>query len=545
MRADATTSRVAVGSVLASIAAPIAAQAAARTTASWVGEAYPSAAVTLAALAIAAIAGAWALARGRPAARVGAAAAVGVGAVLALQTGAPWTALAAAAAAGWVATRGLATLTAGAAVPRGRAAVFWGILAVAGALQVGRMSVYLGDPTATWGAFAPSEFMRRHSCLSSYANGAALARRGDANIYDDRYGSTIDTPAELPSAVDIGPLTMDTYEYPPQFLLLPRALQALTGDFLALRAVWFLLSAATLAWAVVALARWLGGDADRRMRLLGLALAMTPSVLITLYFGNAQVIVVAIAALGMLRIHQGRAPIGGALLAAAISAKIFPGLLGVYLIATRRWAAVAWTTAFGALYAGLALLAFGTRPFRDFFGYHVPRLSSGETFAFLAEPAAVPANLALFGVPFKLRLLGLDMSLETAWSIAPRIAWGYTAAIVLAAAVLGLRARPAVDPRSRAIAAAGWLGLIALGALRSPFAPGEVLIPVFWALLLRAAAAGSRREAAVAGGLAAAMCLYTPAPTPAGAAATLVFQLVMFAALAWAMRGGASAPSPA
>ena len=73
MREEAARSRIAVGSVLAVIAAPIAAQAAGRTIAAWVGESYAAAAVTLAALAIAASAGAWALARGRPAARVGAA----------------------------------------------------------------------------------------------------------------------------------------------------------------------------------------------------------------------------------------------------------------------------------------------------------------------------------------------------------------------------------------------------------------------------------------------------------------------------------------
>lgn len=543
MRDEPTAPEIAVGSAFALIAAPIAAQAAGRMIAAWVGEAHAAAAVTLAALAIVAVAAAWALARRRTSTLAGAVAAAGVGVLLAYRTGSPWSALAAAGAAGWVATEGLAALVTRAPVPRGRAAVFWGILAVAGALQVARMSVFLGDPTQTWGALAPSEFMRRHSCLTSYVNGAELARRGDANIYDDAYGSTIDRPPALAPAIDAGPLTIDTYEYPPQFLLVPRVLLALTREFTAVRALWFLLSAAGLAFAVVALARWLGGDAERRARLLGLALALTPAVVITLYFGNAQIVVIAVAAVGMLRIAEGRRATGGALLAAAISAKIFPGILGVYLIAARRWAAVAWTAAFGAVYAALAWLVFGTRPFADFFGYHVPRLGSGETFAFLAEPTTVPANLGVFGVPFKLRALGVDMSLETAWTAARQLAWGYTAAIVAAALALGLRAGSTGDPRSRAIAAATWLGLVGLAALRSPFAPGEALIPVYWALFLRAAAASSRREAAVAGTFAAAITLYAPAPTGAGAAATLALQVVMFAAIIWAMRGdGAAGP---
>lgn len=540
MRGESSRSRIAVGTVLALIAAPIVAGAAGRMIAAWVGEVHPAAAVAFGSQAIVALAGAWALARGRPALLAGAAATVAVGVVLAFGTGSPWSALAGAAAAGWVATEGLATLVARAPVPRGRAAVLWGILALAGVGQVARMSAFLADPAQTWGAFAPGEFMRRHSCLSSYVHGAELARRGDANIYDDRYGSTIAAPAELPPAIDTGPLTMDTYEYPPQFLLLPRALLALTREFMAVRALWFLLSAATLAWAVAALGRWLDGDADRRARLLGLVLALTPSVIITAYFGNAQIVVVAVAAVGMVRLHEGRHAAGGALLAAAISAKIFPGILGVYLIAARRWRAVAWTAAFGAAYAAAALLVFGARPFRDFFGYHLPRLGSGETFAFLAEPETAPANLGVFGIPFKLRALGVDMSVETAWTIGRWLAWGYTAVVVALAVWLGLKDRPGDDPRSRALAAARWLALVGLAALRSPFAPGEALIPTFWALLLRAAAAGSRREAATAGALVVALCLYTPAPNAAGAAATLVYQVVLFAAIAWAVRDGAA-----
>ena len=540
MHGESSRSRIAVGSVLALIAAPIVSEAAGRVFAAWVGAAHPAASVAGGSLVIVALAGAWALACGQPSRFAGGAAAVVVGSALAFETGSQWSALAAAAAAGWVATEGLATLVAGAAVPRGRAAVLWGILAVAGVAQSARMSAFMADPAQTWGAFAPDEFLRRHSCLSSYVNGAELARSGDANIYDDRYGSTIDAPAELPSAIDTGPLTMDTYEYPPQFLLLPRALLALTGDFMAVRALWFLLSAAMLAWAVAALGRWLGGDADRRARLLGLVLAMTPAVLVMAYFGNAQLVVVAAAALGMVRLHEGRHEVGGALLAAAISAKIFPGILGVYLIAARRWRAVAWTAAFGAVYAAAALLVFGARPFRDFFGYHLPRLDSGETFAFVADPETAPANLGVFGIPFKLRILGVDMSVETAWTIGRWLAWGYTAVIVALAVWLGLRDRPGDAPRSRALAAARWLALVGLAALRSPFAPGEALIPMFWALLLRASAASSRREAAIAGALAVALCLHAPVPNPTGAAVTLVFQGVVFVAIAWAIRDGAA-----
>ncbi|MBA3546653.1 MAG: DUF2029 domain-containing protein [Nannocystis sp.] len=398
----------------------------------------------------------------------------------------------------------------------------------------------MADPTQRWGALAPAEFLTQHSCLSSYVHGAELARRGDANIYDDRYGFAVPGAVPVfPSAIDIGPLTMDTYEYPPQFLPLPRLLLAVSRDFMAIRALWFLLTVASFVWAVVALSRWLGGDAQRRARLLALAVGLSPPVLLTAYFGNFQVTTMALSAVAMVAIFNGETRRGAAMLAFLIGAKIFPGILGVYLLAARRFAAAAWTAAFSGVYVLLALALFGTRPFVDFFAYHLPRLASGETFGFLSQPAASMSNLAVFGIPFKLRIAGWGGSEAEAWALARQLSWGYTLVVVVLAARAGWRHSAAANPHARAAQLGGWFGLLALGALRSPFAPPEALIPLIWALSLRAAAAERRREVALVATLWITMLILIPSPSPAGAAASLVVQAVACGTALWLALGPA------
>lgn len=527
---SASRPSIAVAWALCLIAGPVLVQGVTRVLSDWTGAPHPAVFVTLAALAPTLIAGLVLVIRGKDAPAVAWAVAAGAAAMLVTLAALP-VALVAAGLAGWLAARGLPRLAAVAPVPRGRiTAALWGVLAVVAVAQFGRMSVFMADPQIGWGALGPAPFMQRHSCLSSYVHGAELARRGDANIYDDRYGFTEDDDVpELPSAIDVGPLTMDTYEYPPQFLLLPRALLVLTDEFLAFRALWFLLTAAVLVGVTLTLARWLGDEAGRRLRLLLPAIALAPPLLITAYFGNFQLMAMGLSALAMLWIFNNYTRRGAALLAFLIGAKIFPGILGVYLLAARRFAAAAWTAAFAALYAVGALLWFGTRPFVDFFEYHLPRLASGETFGFLSLPAPSMGNLGVFGLPFKLRIAGWSGSEADAWALARQLSWGYTLVIVALAAYAGWRAGPADDANSRARQAGVWLGLLALGSLRSPFAPPEALIPLVWALALRAAAARSRGEAALAALLWISMMIVIPVPVAPAAIAGLALQAVIYA----------------
>ncbi|HEY0135353.1 MAG TPA: glycosyltransferase family 87 protein, partial [Nannocystis sp.] len=504
---------LAVAWTLCLLAAPVAAQGVTRLLSAWTGESHVAPAVTFVALVPVLLAGIVALltAVARPvvggslAALTFAASLLWIGPVAAITT----TLIA-----GWLAAVGLPRLATVVPVPRGRVAgAFWALLAVLAVVQNARMSVFMADPTQRWGALLPSvEFATKHSCLTSYVHGAALVEH-DVNIYDDRY--SFESEPQLPAVIDIGPLTMDSYEYPPQFLPLPALFRALTGDFMAIRALWFLLTAAVFAGVSVVIARWLGGEAGRRALLLAPAVWLSPPLLITAYFGNFQSIAMALSALAMLAIFRGHTRSGAALLAFLIGAKIFPGILGVYLLAARRFAAAAWTAAFSALFAALALLVVGTLPFVDFIKFHLPRLASGETFSFLSEPGATMTNFGAFGIPFKLRLIGWAGSEADAWALARPVAWTYTLIVVAVAVAAGWRRQPATSTQQQVALLGGWFGLLALGAMRSPFAPPEALIPILWALSLRAAAASRPRDASIAAALWIVMMIVIPTPAPA------------------------------
>ena len=104
----------------------------------------------------------------------------------------------------------------------------------------------------------------------------------------------------------------------------------------------------------------------------------------------------------------------------------------------------------------------------------------------------------------------------------------------------GWRARPPESSADRARLGGAWLGLLALGALRSPFAPPEAYIPLVWALSLRAAAAPRRREVALAVVLWIALCVVLPVPSAAMAIAGLGLQAVAYATAIGLVVGGAA-----
>ncbi|HWM70349.1 MAG TPA: hypothetical protein VNO35_27495 [Steroidobacteraceae bacterium] len=63
--------------------------------------------------------------------------------------------------------------------------------------------------------------------MSAYFEAARFAQMGAENVYD----------ATLYQPRHIGALKVDSYHYPPPFLLLPRALRLITTDFFQFRAL--------------------------------------------------------------------------------------------------------------------------------------------------------------------------------------------------------------------------------------------------------------------------------------------------------------------
>ena len=99
-----------------------------------------------------------------------------------------------------------------------------------------------------------------------------------------------------------------------------------------------------------------------RLVLLGFALLWFPH-LSQSKNGQLSTVILAFVFLGWRLLSKGRDAAGGAALGAAFAVKLFPGLLGVYLLATRRYRAFAAMAVSFASLQGLTLAAVGRADF--------------------------------------------------------------------------------------------------------------------------------------------------------------------------------------
>jgi hypothetical protein len=343
--------------------------------------------------------------------------------------------------------------------------VAWFLIAIVALVQTARLTAFMVDPDARQYSLMPDDpWLVQHCCLTAYTESARLAADGEPNVYNEK----------LYAGRKVDSFNVDLYHYPPTFLLLPMAMKVLAGDgFLAMRAVWFSASSLTLLLAIGLIA--FRSEPEGRLRLIGMAPLFWCSmpVLMGLQMSNVQILVFATSALSLV-LFSSRTPAGAVALAAAMVAKIFPGMLFIYLIARRKWREVAWTTAAGIALTVLALIIVGPESFRSFFEYQLPRLSSGEAFARpLSREFAVARNMAPFGIPLKLGALGIPGMTMGVGRIVTIV---YLACIVGLAFWAGRR-----QPRSGTESASVWLSLVSLGTLASPFAPANyVLVSLVW-----------------------------------------------------------------
>ena len=150
-----------------------------------------------------------------------------------------------------------------------------------------RMAIFLHDPGKPEFSIRPSDPCRvQHSCLTAYAEAARFVLSAGENIYRE----------SLYDNRKLGGFKVDTYHYPPPFLLLPGAALAVAGDYLALRPLWFYLQLATLLAAIVVASRFVGGVLGRSMLLAApLLLLAAPVTLHTLQMGNFQITAFSLA----------------------------------------------------------------------------------------------------------------------------------------------------------------------------------------------------------------------------------------------------------
>jgi alpha-1,2-mannosyltransferase len=345
-------------------------------------------------------------------------------------------------------------------------------------VQVGRLTVFMADAKRTgFSQFPSSAWELKHSCLTAYhVAGAAV---GDGrNVFDPAlYNAPDDDPTRQRRPATLGPFNIDVYEYPPPFLLLARALHFAAPDFFRLRALWHGLTLALLLAATLAAVRLLDRASGTRALLLAPLLWVAPPTLSALQKGNVQIAIAALCVLALALFRRRLFAAGGFLLAFATLAKLFPGMLVVYLLARRQWRAVAWTAAMGIAILLVSVLDTGLAPYRAFMD-HLPGLLGGEAFPAFRNPNAMAINLSVPGIVFKLKLLGVP---GMGFPAAKAVGWIWTVAIVAATAVLARRAR-----EDREILA--WLAVVVLATLRSPFLPQAYgAMPPLWLLTLFAA----------------------------------------------------------
>jgi hypothetical protein len=425
-----------------------------------------------------------------------------------------------AAALGWWASGPLAASLS--KVLAGRCALTIAAVIVSGVaiVQIARESVYMADSTQPAYSVVPSDPWRvEHSCMSAYFEAARFAQAGSENVYD---------PA-LYQPRHIGSLKVDSYHYPPPFLLVPRALRLITTDFFQFRALWFAMQTLVLAGALAGLAVWIGESIGGFALLGAVAVLTAPTVLYTLQMGNFQTTAVALGAVALVLLLSQRIRTGAPILAYVALSKIFPGLLVLYLLMGRRWRAVAWTTASGIALLALTVAVFGTEPFSSFVHDELPAISDGRAFPQSERPGVASSNTSIYGLTVRLRFLGAG------WLDQPaglKIASLYGLIVLALAALAGWKNRIDLSsPAGRAMWVQTSLALISLASFRSPFVGGPYgLVSTLWLLSLLAAGSKNRR-AAVLWSIVFVACAVVNRLTPSPAVEPTTFWLVVSAGL--------------
>jgi hypothetical protein len=370
-------------------------------------------------------------------------------------------------------------------------AALWSLLVLVALAQIGRLGAFMADERNTFGSAFPVPQLTEHMCMSAYVHAAALARRGEANVYDARHWPAFGEADTTSPVAGLAAHVWDPYEYPPPFLLLPDAALRVTDHFAAIRAGWFAVQCLLFVAVAFALACLVGGREGGVIALLVPALVASLPWMVNLQFGQAHLFTFALAMGALVCFRRGWTPAGGVLLGAATIFKLFPALIVIYLLVRRRWREAAWTVGAGVAITALALVVLGSAPFEAFLHYQLPRISSGAAFSFFhGDAAVVSRNLAIPGLVYKLAALGVPGMGDAA---ASALGWVFTLAVL--ALVVRVGRQGELAPLDEALV---WLGLLCLGSLRSPLAPGiYVSVGALWLLVLVAARVRRKRDVAL------------------------------------------------
>ena len=321
-------------------------------------------------------------------------------------------------------------------------------------------------------------FFLKHNCFTGSVVAAHLASEGFENIYSRNSYRNAEEPTPIHQTIgDV--LTIDQYQYPPPFLVLPKALMAFGHDYFQIRTFWFAINVVAFCVTAIAYTHFLGGPKFSAYWLSAPLVLLATTTLSAIEIGNAHFLVITMSLLGVLLLEQRRHVIGGALLGYCVVGKVFPGVLLAYLVFARRWKAVFATGLAMIAYVLITFALFGIKPFSAFFEHQLPKLASGEAFSFAFESMRpLMSNLSVMGLPYRLDKLGLLGGLDPATS-AKVVVWVYTLILGAAIAIAGSRTAR-VSGAGQDVQTAGpnrrhlvlvWFALLALGQMRNPFLP--------------------------------------------------------------------------
>jgi hypothetical protein len=311
----------------------------------------------------------------------------------------------------------------------------------------------------------------------------------------------------------VNPLGQTGFVYPPA-VVLAFVPHAALGDPLLAYALQWLLNLAALAALAVLVVRAVerAGVALTRFDrvLLSATVFLVGPVGVNLVMGQVNPLLALGLAGGAVLLERDRETAAGAAFGLVALVKLFPALVGVWLLRQRAWRAVAAATATGLAGLAVGLLAFGPEASVTYFTETLAGESAVASFADGTDPTAPYATI-------RRQLAALAPGLPSSWLLP-------VGALVLAPVFAGVN-RAVADFRSRLVALQGTLQATLLLLPLEPFYVILVLFPLL--ALLYALGDGWPRRLLLAGALLLLVPIMWPTVTtamavlPAGAASIL------------------------
>ncbi|MCB1159578.1 MAG: DUF2029 domain-containing protein, partial [Leptospiraceae bacterium] len=355
--------------------------------------------------------------------------------------------------------------------------LLWGIGVLISWFSLGSLSIFLMDfKYSNYSVLPDDSFIIKHSCLTAYTHGSILAEDPSLNVYDLSIVDLKKGDPYPPTAEIFKPFKLDAYGYPPPFLLFPKLLLLITKNYMSLRAMFSGISMLIAILTAYILAKTLGNNHEKRIFIFTPLLISSPAIAITLQVGNFHLTAISISLLVWAYLEKNKNAISGTLLSIVTLSKISPGILGIMLVFQKKYKAILSVIISTIIICGITYLVFGGKIWNDFIFYHIPQVQTGRALSFLAESEQnIEFNIAPFGIPFKLRALGI---LNIGWKEAKTASNIFSIFLLIITILAAFRKG---SPRFRLTI---WISILMFGSLKSPYAAAFVMLTVSFLFLI-------------------------------------------------------------